>query len=154
GGTVMTNLAEDILNAVNGELNNLGDNAPPEAVEEIVLRHAKTGAGDNPALQQEAMELARQQLENGMAPDAAAVSAATQTYQKGVSQRPGLQANGDELRGYLPGDDGIPGSGEVDEYLKNHGDAKMTSEQREVLSEATTAFKDAGMDDDLAAQAQ
>lgn len=150
----MANLAEEIIAAVNEDLNNLGGSPPPEVVEEIVVRHAKTGAGDDPVLQQEAAELARNQLKSGMDPDAAAVSAATQTYQKGQSQLPSLEDNGDELLEYRPeASKGIPGESEIDEYLENH-DASMTSAQREMLTEATSAMNDAAMSPELAAPAQ
>lgn len=151
----MQSLVEDVLNAVNRDITNLGHAAPPEMIEKIVVRHAKLGAGSNQALQQEAADLARERLQNGASPTDAATFAATQTYAKSVSQRPSLGNHGAELLGYRPaGATGIPGSNEVNAYLANHDDANMTSAQRGVLSSATESYGHANVSPELAAQAQ
>jgi len=148
------NFAEEILKGVRNDLSNLGGSPSSETVEEVVVRYAKQGAGDDPLLQQQAADLARQQLDAGMAPDAAAVSAATQTYQEAAAKRPSLDEQMHELLGYRPqGSQAAPGQAERDKFFKNHG-VKLTSSENEVLNQTASALSNVGASPELAAQAQ
>lgn len=148
------NFADELLENVRKDLTNLGGSPPPEKVEEIVVRYAQQGAGDDPALQQQAADLARERLAAGMAPDAAAVSTAAQTYQEAAAKRPGLDQQTEDLLGYRPqGSNAAPGQSEREKFLKDRG-IQLTGSENEALGQTASALNDVGASAELSAQAQ
>lgn len=157
-----TNLATEVVDGVNQDINNLGTNPPADAVKNIIAEHAKLGANGDPALESKAADLATSYYEQGMKPDVAASAAATQVYQESMDARPSLSEQRDQLLRYRDSNNtGIPDSGDVQQFI----DAKnanlpagqkisMSSGANSALNDAREAMKSAGVSPELAAQAQ
>jgi len=157
-----TNLATEVIDGVNQDINNLGANPPRAAVEQIIASHAKAGAYGNPTLENRAADLAKQYYGQGMKPDVAASAAATQVYQDAMSARPSLQEQGNQLLGYRnPGNNGVPDAGDVQQFIDDRNTGlpadqriSLTGGEQNVLNDARSAMADAGIAPELAAQAQ
>ncbi|CAM4332084.1 hypothetical protein BOTU111921_23870 [Bordetella tumbae] len=158
-----TNLATEVVEGVNQDINNLGTNPPADAVKNIIAEHAKLGANGDSALESKAVDLANSYYEQGMKPDVAASAAATQVYQESMDARPSLVEQRDQLLGYRDANNkkGIPDSGDIQQFIDaknaNLPDGQkisMTSGANSALNDARDAMKNAGMSPELAAQAQ
>lgn len=158
-------LTEIIEKAVLEEIDALGRNPSPEEIADIVAKHAKKGAGSESAIADQAAERAREYLDQGVAPEAAASAAGAQAHQEVVSARPSMQEQMDDLfkqQGTTKDERRTPTADEIVDFTKDAREkASDTQEAVPISGKATSALtpfgeavKGTDVSPELAAQAQ
>lgn len=144
-------LVKDIENAVKDDIAALGPNPNPDQIADIVGTHARTGAGENSLIaDQAATQAQKYYTEQGIDPQTAASAAGAQAHHDVVSTRPSSQEQADALVNRPGGQGTAPSADDVAQYTN----VPIDSTAKKTMNGLGETMTKAGLSPGLAAQAQ